>query len=113
MSSDIAKDIARMQRELAGGHLILLTLSHPGLHAPLRVAGTDRAIMHANREFVPYSFDLNLDKRTIKIDIPDRTIAQLVEKYNMFSVFMELVDLHDTNRLINAYNFPEMHVEKR
>jgi hypothetical protein len=100
-----------MNLELSAGHLILLTLNHPGLVAPLRVSGTDKAIKHAGREFVPFSFDLNLDKRTIKVSVSDPIINQMVKKYNVFSIFMEIVDSKNPDVLINAYNFPEITME--
>lgn len=112
MKKDKQRDIARMNQELSGGHLILLTLTHPGLVAPLRVAGTTKHITHAGRQFTPYPFDLNLDKRTLSVNIPDPVIGKMVEKYNVFSVFMEIVDSKNTENLINAYNFPEIFLER-
>lgn len=46
--------------ETAEAFAVLLTLSHPGMAEPLRVAGSDAPVFSRGDEFTPYPFQLTL-----------------------------------------------------
>lgn len=90
---------------LSSGYLVLITLHHPGLTTPIRVAAATAQVISRQATFVPFNFSFNVDNQIIEINIADPIMKKLLKQYNRFSVLMEIVDPSDTDTVIDSQNF--------
>mgnify|MGYP001256328703 CR=1 FL=1 len=100
----IAARNALYASETGEGFAVLLTLSHPQLETPLRVAGADAAIASRGDNFVPYPFRLTLPddaerqspEARLVIDNVDRQIILALRNLDTApQVTIEIVRLGD------------------